>query len=184
MRILRRVEGSVLWLFADNPTAVENLRREAITRKIGPERLVFAKRMDLPEHLARHRAADLFIDTWPCNAHTTASDALWAGLPVLTHAGESFASRVAASLLTAIRLPELIASTPEDYEELTVQLATDAERLALIRKKLADNRSTAPLFDTRLYARHLEAAYIQMHDRCRANLPAEHIVVESCRGTD
>ncbi len=184
MRILRRVKGSVLWLFADNPTAVENLRREAITREIGPERLVFAERMDLPEHLARHRAADLFIDTWPCNAHTTASDALWAGLPVLTHAGESFASRVAASLLTAIRLPELIASTPEDYEELAVQLATDAERLALIRKKLADNRLTAPLFDTRLYTRHLEAAYIQMHDRYRANLPAEHIVVESCRGID
>jgi predicted O-linked N-acetylglucosamine transferase (SPINDLY family) len=184
MRILSRVEGSVLWLFAGNPAAMENLRREAILRKIGSERLVFAERMDLPEHLARHRAADLFLDTWPCNAHTTASDALWAGLPVLTHTGEAFASRVAASLLTAIRLPELIASTPEDYEELAVQLATNAERLALIRKKLANNRLTAPLFDTRLYTRHLEAAYIQMHDRYRANLPAEHIVVESCRGAD
>jgi predicted O-linked N-acetylglucosamine transferase (SPINDLY family) len=175
MRILRRVEGSVLWLFADNPAAVGNLQREAALRGVSAERLVFANRLDLPEHLARHRAADLFIDTWPCNAHTTASDALWAGLPVLTCAGESFASRVAASLLTAIRLPELIASTPQHYEELAVSLATDPQRLAHVRQKLADNRLSTPLFDTHLYVKHIEAAYTKMYEHYQAGMPAGHI---------
>jgi predicted O-linked N-acetylglucosamine transferase (SPINDLY family) len=175
MRILRRVEGSVLWLFADNPTAVRNLQREAALRGIGAERLIFAKRLDLPEHLARHRAADLCMDTWPCNAHTTASDALWAGLPVLTCAGESFASRVAASLLTAIRLPELIASSPEEYEELAVGLATEPQRLADIRRKLADNRLTTALFDTRAYVKHIETAFSKMYENYQADLPPGHI---------
>jgi predicted O-linked N-acetylglucosamine transferase (SPINDLY family) len=175
MRILRRVPGSVLWLFADNPTAVSNLQREAASRGADAERLLFADRMALPEHLARHRAADLFIDTWPCNAHTTASDALWAGLPVLTCAGESFASRVAGSLLTAIRLPELIASTPEQYEELAVSLATDPQRLKHIRQRLADNRQTTPLFDTPLYARQIEAAYTKIYQRYQAGFPPEHV---------
>jgi protein O-GlcNAc transferase len=179
MRILRRVEGSVLWLFEDNPTAARNLRLEAARRDIRAERLIFAKRMPLPEHLARHRAADLFIDTLPCNAHTTASDALWAGLPVLTCPGEAFAARVAASLLSAIRLPELIAATPEHYEELAVALATDPERLADIKRRLAERRLTAPLFDTQLYTRRLEAAYTAIVERYRADLPAEHIHVES-----
>jgi predicted O-linked N-acetylglucosamine transferase (SPINDLY family) len=163
---------------ADNPTAVGNLRREAVSRGVSSERLVFAERMDLPEHLARHQAADLFIDTWPCNAHTTASDALWAGLPVLTCAGEVFASRVASSLLAAIRLPELIAASPEQYEELAVHLAADRERLAHIRQTLADNRLTTPLFDTRLYAQYLEAAYAQMYERHQADLAPEHIYLE------
>jgi protein O-GlcNAc transferase len=178
MRILERVPGSVLWLLADNPTAVGNLRREAVRRDVSPERLVFAERISLPEHLARHRAADLFIDTWPYNAHTTASDALWAGLPVLTCAGEGFASRVAASLLTAIGLPELIVSTPERYEDLAVHLATDAQRLAEIKQRLAENRLTAPLFDTQRYTRHIEAAYTKLYERYQANLPAEHIDLE------
>jgi predicted O-linked N-acetylglucosamine transferase (SPINDLY family) len=175
MRILRRVEDSVLWLFADNPTAVRNLQREATLRDVSAERLVFAKRLDLPEHLARHRAADLFIDTWPCNAHTTASDALWTGLPVLTCAGESFASRVAASLLTAIRLPELIASSPEEYEELAVGLATDPQHLAHIRRKLTDNRLTTALFDTRAYVKHIETAFSKMYETYQADLPPGHI---------
>jgi protein O-GlcNAc transferase len=178
MRILERVPGSVLWLLADNPTAVGNLRREAVRRSVNPERLVFAERIGLPEHLARHRAADLFIDTWPYNAHTTASDALWAGLPVLTCAGEGFASRVAASLLTAVGLPELIVSTPEHYEDLAMRLAIDRQRLAEIKQRLADNRLTAPLFDTQRYTRHMEAAYTKLYERYQADLPADHIDLE------
>jgi predicted O-linked N-acetylglucosamine transferase (SPINDLY family) len=178
MRILERVPGSVLWLLADNPTAVANLRREAARRNVSPERLVFAERIDLAEHLARHRVAGLFIDTWPYNAHTTASDALWAGLPVLTCAGEGFASRVAASLLKAVGLPELIVSTPEHYEELAVQLATDAQRLSEIKQRLAGNRLTAPLFDTQGYTRHIETAYTTLYERYRTGLPVEHIDIE------
>ena len=175
MRILGRVEGSVLWLLEDNPIAASNLRREAVTRNVNPERLVFARRIDLPEHLARHRLANLFLDTLPCNAHTTASDALWAGLPVLTLAGEGFASRVAASLLTAIHLPELIASTPEQYEEMAVQLAADTRRLAGIRQRLADNRLTTPLFNTQLFTKGVEAGYLKIYERYQANLPAAHV---------
>ena len=116
MRILKQVEGSVLWLLEDNAGAASNLKKEAVAREISAERLVFAKRMPLLEHLARHKVAELFLDTLPCNAHTTASDALWAGLPVLTCIGETFSARVAASLLNAIRLPELITTTLEAYE--------------------------------------------------------------------
>jgi predicted O-linked N-acetylglucosamine transferase (SPINDLY family) len=133
--------------------------------------------MALPEHLARHRSADLFIDTLPYNAHTTAIDALWAGLPVLTLPGEAFASRVAASLLKAIRLPELITATQDEYENTAVALAADAQRLADIRRRLADNRLTAPLFDAKLFARHLEQAYQQMIERYQRDLPPEHILI-------
>src|SRR5471030_3111665 len=127
MRILKKVEGSVLWLLEDSAAAAANLRREAASRGVGPDRLVFAGRMPLPEHLARHRCADLFLDTLPYNAHTTASDALWAGLPVLTSLGGTFAGRVAASLLHAIALPELITASLPDYEQLAVLLATDRQ---------------------------------------------------------
>jgi predicted O-linked N-acetylglucosamine transferase (SPINDLY family) len=177
MSILRRVPGSVLWLLKDNARAARNLRREAEDRQVGAERLVFAGRVKLPDHLARHRAADLFLDTWPCNAHTTASDALWAGLPVLTLAGEAFASRVAASLLSAVGLPELIAAGPQDYEDMAVGLATEPPRLEELKRRLAHNRLTAPLFDTRGHARHLEAAYAQIHERHHAGLPAEDAYV-------
>jgi predicted O-linked N-acetylglucosamine transferase (SPINDLY family) len=177
MRILHRVSGSVLWLFEDNPTAAGNLRHEAASRGVDAERLIFAERMALPDHLARHRAANLFLDTWPCNAHTTASDALWAGLPVLTCPGESFASRVAASLLTAVGLPELIAATPRDYEDMAVTLTGDPVRLAVLEQRLAERRPTAPLFDTELYARRLESAYEMMCARQRAGLPPEHLFV-------
>ena len=177
VRILHRVNGSVLWLFEDNPVAAGNLRREAAARGIEPERLVFSKHLDLPEHLARHRAADLFLDTGPYNAHTTASDALWAGLPVLTCPGESFASRVAASLLTAIGLSELIAETPRDYEELAVSLAGDPTRLAALKQRLAECRLTAPLFNTALYTRHLESAFQAMHAHHCAGLAPDHIHV-------
>ena len=181
MRILMQVEGSVLWLFEDNSTASTNLRKKAEARGVSAERLVFAKRMRSPEHLARHRCADLFIDTLPYNAHTTASDALWAGLPVLTCLGETFVSRVATSLLNAIHLPELITTTLEDYERLAIELATNPEKLARIKLRLADNRLTTPLFDTRLFIKHIEGAYTAMHERHQAGLAPDHIVIpNSC----
>jgi predicted O-linked N-acetylglucosamine transferase (SPINDLY family) len=179
MRILKAVEGSVLWLLEDNPTAGINLRKEAQTRGIDPNRLVFANRMKLPEHLARHRAADLFIDTLPCNAHTTASDAIWAGLPVLTCMGESFASRVAASLLNAIELPELITTTQEEYEATAIELATHPVKLKAIKYKLEKNRLTTALFDTPRFTEHIEAAFTQMYERYQADLPADHIYIEA-----
>jgi predicted O-linked N-acetylglucosamine transferase (SPINDLY family) len=177
MRILRQVDGSILWLLQDNQTAVDNLRKEAEARGVNAERLIFAPRMPPPEHLARHHAADLFIDTLPCNAHTTASDALWAGLPVLTRQGESFAARVAASLLNAIGLPELVTTTQEQYETLAIELATHPQRLAQLREKLRRNRLTTPLFDTELFTRHIENAYTQMYERYQADLSPEHIFV-------
>jgi SAM-dependent methyltransferase len=169
------VEGSVLWLFEDNLQVADNLRREAVQRGIESSRLVFAQRMPLAEHLARHRSADLFLDTLPCNAHTTASDALWAGLPLLTLTGESFASRVAASLLNAIHLSELITSTQEEYEALAIELATNPEKLGKIRQKLAQNRFTTPLFDTKRFTRNLEQVYCMMYERSQQELPPAHL---------
>ena len=180
MRLLVRVDGSVLWLLADNDAAVANLRREAAARGVASDRLVFAPRAPLPEHLARHRLADIFLDTLPCNAHTTASDALWAGLPVLTCLGTTFAGRVAASLLTAIGLPELIASSLDAYEALAFQLATEPARLQAIRQKLCVQRDRAPLFDTPLFTAHLEKAYLQMAARYHQGLaPASMAIPES-----
>ena len=176
-RILGKVPGSVLWLLEDNPTAASNLRREAALRGIDAGRLIFAGRMPIAEHLARHRAADLFLDTLPYNAHTTASDSLWAGLPVLTCMGESFASRVAASLLNAIRMPELITSSQKKYEALAISLAKHPKQLAALKLKLEKNRLTTPLFDTQRYTRHLEMAYNTIYERYQADLPPEHIAV-------
>ncbi len=178
MRILQAVDGSALWLLEANPWAAENLRKEAKARGVGAARLVFAGHLPLDEHLARHRLADLFLDNWPCNAHTTASDALWAGLPVLTFPGQSFVSRVAASLLKAVGLPGLIAGSREDYETLAIAVAKDPPRLAGLRETLADNRATAPLFDGKRTARNLEAAYEAIHARCQAGLPPDHITIE------
>jgi predicted O-linked N-acetylglucosamine transferase (SPINDLY family) len=159
MRLLSQVEGSVLWLLRDTEIAAENLRRAAQQRGISPSRLVFADRAPLPQHLARHRCADLFLDTFNVNAHTTASDALWAGLPVITKAGRSFVARAAASLLHAHGLPELVTETVNDYEQLALELATDPARLARIRHKVVANRETAPLFDSEKSTRDLEAVY-------------------------
>lgn len=182
MRILRQVDRSVLWMFADDGAAVRNLKEEARARGVDPGRLVFARKMPLAEHLARHRAADLFLDTVPCNAHTTASDALWAGLPVLTLTGEVLASRVAASLLNAIELPELVTSSQAEYEALAIELASDPPRLGQIRRQLEHNRLTTALFDTPRFTRHLEAAYLQMLARHDAGLPPAHIRVEAGSG--
>jgi predicted O-linked N-acetylglucosamine transferase (SPINDLY family) len=179
VRILKAVEGSVLWLLEDNATAGINLRKEAQNRGIDPNRLVFAKRMKLPEHLARHRVADLFLDTLPYNAHTTASDALWAGLPVLTCMGESFASRVAASLLNAIELPELITTTQAEYEAKAIELGNNPAKLKAIKDKLERNRLTTALFDTPRFTKHIEAAFTQMYERYQADLPPDHIYIEA-----
>lgn len=162
MRLLKAVDGSVLWQLGDNPAAVRNLRAEAAARGVDSARLVFAPRAAMAEHLARHGAADLFLDTFPCNAHTTASDALWAGLPVVTRMGETFTGRVAASLLSAAGLPELIAETDQDYEALALKLARTPALLAEVRDRLERNRATCPLFDTRRFTRDLEAAYRRM----------------------
>jgi predicted O-linked N-acetylglucosamine transferase (SPINDLY family) len=177
VRILKAVDSSVLWLLQDNPTAAMNLQKEAASRGLDPARLVFAKRMDLPEHLARHKAADLFLDTTPCNAHTTASDALWAGLPLLTCMGESFASRVAASLLNAIGLPELVTESLVEYEALAITLATTPVKLKTLKEKLERNRLTTPLFNTELFTKHIEEAYTQIYERYQADLPPEYFEV-------
>lgn len=182
MRILTAVKPSVLWLLQDNDTAANNLRKEAAARNIDPARLVFAQRLPLPEHLARHRLAGLFLDTLPCNAHTTASDSLWAGLPVLTQLGETFAGRVAASLLNAIGLPELIMGTAEQYQETAIALAMNPDKLTSIAQKLEKNRLTTPLFNTRLFTRHIESAYEAMHRRHQAGLPPDHIEVPDLAG--
>jgi predicted O-linked N-acetylglucosamine transferase (SPINDLY family) len=173
MRILRAVDGSVLWLLRENEWAEANLRREAAARGIDPERVVFAPFLPSAEHLARHRLADLFIDTLPCNAHTTASDALWTGLPVVTCPGSSLVSRVATSILHAARLPELVAASLDEYEARAIELARDRAALQALREKLAAHRATAPLFDVETWTRDLEAAYRTMYDRYAQGLPPE-----------
>ena len=178
MRLLHKVSGSVLWLLEDNATASRNLYREAGKRGISSDRLVFARRMKLADYLARYRSADLFLDTFYYNAGTTASDSLWAGLPVLTCLGETFAGRMGASLLGAIGLPELVARSHAEYESLALELATQPEKLSTIRKKLAVNIATQPLFDTARFARHLEEGYIKIYERHKAGLPPDHIMVD------
>ena len=177
MRLLAAVPGSVLWLLVSNATAQQNLIAEAGRRGIAADRLVFARRMPLAEHLARHRCADLFVDTFDYNAHTTACDALWAGLPVVTCLGETFPARVAASLLTALGLPELIAHGRADYEALGLALAREPSRLAAVRGRLAANRLREPLFDTARWTRDVESLYRQMVGRHRDGLPPEDLVV-------
>ena len=161
MRLMRQVAGSVLWLLQDDAVR-ENLVRAAAAREIDPARLVFAERSEPEAHLARHRLADLFLDTLPYNAHTTACDALWAGLPVLTCKGAGFAGRVAASLLSAAGIPELVTADLREYEALALRLATDASLLRGLRQRLAQNRSSCPLFDTDRFRRHIENAYTTM----------------------
>jgi predicted O-linked N-acetylglucosamine transferase (SPINDLY family) len=175
MRILLAVPGSVLLLYAEHEATQTNLRAHAARHGVDPQRLVFGGRLPPPEYLARYRAADLFRDTLPYNAGATASDALWAGLPVLTLTGEAFASRIAASLLTALGVPELITSTQQQYEQLAIELASNPRRLAAIRTRIKDNRLTSSLFDTPQFARNLEAAYLAIHRRYRAGLPPDHV---------
>ena len=178
MRILREIEGSVLWLIEGNPATSKNLRREAEQRGVAAERLIFAPRLRLADHLARHRLADIFLDTLPCNAHTTASDSLWAGLPVVTCLGSTFAGRVAASLLKAAGLKELVTENLADYEALVLKLARDQAMLASLKAKLASCRQNCPLFDTSRYTRHIESAYITMWERYQRGQPPAHFAVD------
>lgn len=178
MRLLAQVEGSVLWLLRANPLGEANLRREAGLRGIAPERLVFADWAAPADHLARLGQADLFLDTFAYNAHTTASDALWAGVPLVTRPGRAFAARVAASLLHAVGLPETIAADDAAYEALALELARDAARLAALRAKLAANRRTSALFDTAGHTAALERAYAAVHARRLAGLSTADIVVD------
>jgi len=179
MRIIKSVDGSVLWLLEDNPTASRNLIREAEVRGVSGERLIFGGRVEVEEHLARQQLADLFLDTLPCNAHTTASDALWAGLPVLTCVGNSFAGRVAASLLAALDLQELITYDLRDYEELAIRLATQSDKLLNIKNELNTNKLKKPLFDTKLFANDIETAFKLIYKRYQEGLEPDHIYVAS-----
>ncbi len=178
MRALAAVPDSVLFLLGGNAVTERNLRQAAASHGVSPQRLVFGGRLGSAEYLARYRAADLFLDTSPYNAGTTASDALFAGLPVLTRIGNSFAARVAASVLTAVGLPELIAGDGAEYEHLAVELATRPERLATIRRKLAENRASCALFDTPTLTRKLESLYTRMYERHLAGLPPDHLEAE------
>lgn len=171
MRLLAQTEGSVLWLYQDNSAAARNLRREAEARGISGSRLIFASRVEPMDHLARHALADLFLDTLPYNAHTTASDALWAGVPLVTSPGTAFPGRVAKSLVTAAGLPELAAPALEAYEALALTLARDPKKLGAIKDKILRNRDSCPLFDTAKITRYLEAAYLRMHERHIAGEP-------------
>ena len=177
MRILSKVPNSALWLRKSNSFSHINLSNEAIKRKIDPSRIIFAEKMPMPEHLARHRLADLFIDTFAFNAHTTATEALWAGLPVVTKLGQGFAARVAASLLNAVGLPELITKDEKEYENLILTLASKPRYLAKIKEKLLSNLSTHPLFDTEQYTKHLEDGFQQAYNNYYAGNPPMTIIV-------
>jgi predicted O-linked N-acetylglucosamine transferase (SPINDLY family) len=177
MRILNAVPDSVLWLLANEAEAMDRLRAVATGQGIDPARLVFAPQLPSAQHLARHRLADLFLDTLPYNAHTTASDALWAGLPVLTQMGQAFAGRVAASLLNALGMPELITHDTTEYEALAIALSRDPARAAALKAKLAAAIPTAPLFNTPRFTRHLESAYRLMWQRHAAGLAPEGFAV-------
>jgi predicted O-linked N-acetylglucosamine transferase (SPINDLY family) len=178
MRILKSVDGSVLFLYADNEITRENLKKEAAAKGVSYDRLVFGTRLERAEYLARYQVADLFLDTAPYNAGTTASDALWAGLPIITLTGESFPSRMADSILNAISLPELVTTSSIEYEALAVELAQNPEKLKVIRDKLEIKRLTAPLFDATMFAGNIELAYQKIHQRYLADLMPEHIYIE------
>ena len=176
MNILQAVPKSTLWLSYRNDPTSDNLRKEAKARGVDANRIIFAPRMnDVGEHMARLQCADLLLDTYPYNAHTTASAALWAGLPVLTRAGESFASRVAASLLSTCQMPELIVRTPEEYQALAIDLANNPQKVAAFKKRLSDYRDSNPLFNSENYTRKLENLFCQMYERSQSGLIPENL---------
>jgi predicted O-linked N-acetylglucosamine transferase (SPINDLY family) len=188
MDILKAVPASVLWLMEPSASAVANLRKEAQARGVQSDRLVFTKREIVPgdqekarisRYLASYKLADLFLDTWPYNAGTTAIDALWAGLPVLTKAGEAMVARLATSVLNAIVVPELMTNTVQEYRDLAIELASDPRKLKLITDKLQENKLTTALFDPVGNTRHIEAAYAEMYRRYQADLPLDHIYIDA-----
>lgn len=179
MRLLQEIDGSILWLSASIPAAMQNLRNEATKRGISSDRLIFASHVESNEdHLARHRLADLFLDTFCYNAHATANDALWAGVPILTCSGSAFANRVAGSLLNSIGLPEMITYSLDEYEALALKLARQPDFLAAIKQKLAQHREVFPLFNTKRFTRHIEAAYQTMWERYQRDEPAQSFAVD------
>jgi predicted O-linked N-acetylglucosamine transferase (SPINDLY family) len=167
MRILQSLPQAVLWLYCDDAITEGNLRTSAQQAGIPTERIVFAKHLPEAQHLARHQLADIFLDTFPCNAHTTASDALWMGLPVVTIQGQCFASRVAGSLLNAMKLPQLIAKNLNEYEQLILNLAAEPQRIADYKNHLNNHRHNSALFNSEAYAKNIEQAYSFMIDRSR-----------------
>jgi predicted O-linked N-acetylglucosamine transferase (SPINDLY family) len=180
MRILQSTGNSVLWLSEQNDFVISNLRKEAEKKGINPNRLIYATRTDLVEdHLARQSLADLFLDTLPYNAHTTVLDALWAGLPVLTCIGESFAGRVAASALNAIELPELITTTRAQYEASAIEFANNPTKLKVIKEKLKRKRLNTALFDSVRFTRNFEKACVQVHEWHHAKLAADNIHIQN-----
>ncbi len=175
--LLAAAPGAVLWVLAFHPLAADNLRREMAARGVDPARLIAAPHLPLDRHLSRMACADLFVDTYPCNAHTTASDALWAGVPVLTRLGQAFASRVAASLLRSAGLPELVTQSCDEYREKLLGLVRAPTTLARYKERLAATRNELPLFDSVRYTRDLERAFRAIWDRHRRGLPPDHIVI-------
>jgi predicted O-linked N-acetylglucosamine transferase (SPINDLY family) len=179
MKILSKVEGSVLWLSNATNTVINNLKKEAKKNGIDENRLIFSTFLELKEdHLSRIKLADLFLDTLPFNAHATASDALSAGVPVLTYTGNAFAGRVATSLLNSVNLPEMITTSEEEYISTAIDLAKNSEKLKIIKDKLINNLPTAPLFNNKLFTKHLEAAYLVMHDRNQKGLDLDDIEID------
>jgi predicted O-linked N-acetylglucosamine transferase (SPINDLY family) len=177
-RILLAAQDSVLWISENNESFRANIKLEFAKRGINASRIIFASRVELmADHLARYALADLFLDTHPYGAHTTAVDSLKAGIPVLTLMGQSFPSRVAGSLLSAIDLPELITNSQEEYEALAIELAMNPKKLADIKLKLANNRLNTPLFNTPLFTKNIEVAYTKMYERYLANLQPDHISI-------
>ena len=177
-RILNHVDDSVLLIYAENKFVADNLSNEIKLRGVNANRLVLGQRLNRDAYLSRYRTADLFLDTHPYNAGTTASDALKMGLPLVTMIGKSFNSREAASILTSINLPELITNSLEEYEALAIELATNPNKLKAIKDKLAANLSTAPLYNTKLFVKNLESAYTTMYERHHEGLEPDHIYVE------
>jgi predicted O-linked N-acetylglucosamine transferase (SPINDLY family) len=180
LKILRKVDNSVLWIAENNPYFREKLFNQFTECGISSQRVFFAPKIDrMDDHLARYQICDLFLDTMPYNAHATAMDSLKAGVPVLTLIGQSFASRVAASLLNAIGLPELIAHNQEEYEAIAIELANNPDKLSMIKNKLQVNKTTMPLFNTKLFTNHLEDAYEQMYERYQSGLTPIEINVKN-----
>ena len=180
MKILKKVKNSVLWLQQTNEFSKTNLYKEVKKADINPNRLIFATYLnEMNDHLARIKLADLFLDTYPYNAHTTASDALWAGLPILTRIGNSFSSRVAASLLNSVGLQDLITNSDETYMQLAIKLGNDPNKLNDIKQKLIESKNTSPLFNTKLYTQNLEQAFALMLNKLNKNSPTENIIIKS-----
>jgi predicted O-linked N-acetylglucosamine transferase (SPINDLY family) len=177
-RILKAVKDSVFIIYTNNELSKTNLTKEIRKRGVELDRLIFADSISRPQYLARYRVADLFLDTQPYNAGTTASDALKMGLPMITLIGKAYQARMGASIVNALNLPELITHTPEEYESLAIELATNPDKLKTIKDKLAKNISTAPLYDTKLFTKNLESAYTQMYERYHQGLKPDHIYVE------